>query len=92
VLGADLDHLRGDEALDEAEHVGVRPALDLAEQPLLALVQERQAVGLRESVRQELLPEVERPAADHVVVDVEADAFRVRDALGVAVGVDGVFD
>ena len=52
---ADLEDLGADEALDQAEHVGVGAALDLAQQALLVGVEERQLVDLGQPVGQELL-------------------------------------
>src|SRR5690606_32158142 len=74
-------------ALDQAEHVRVGAALDLAEQAALVVVEELDLVDLRQAVGQELLAEVEAPAADHVAVDVPADALRDLDAPGIAPGV-----
>ena len=59
VLAADLQHLGADEALDQAEDVGVGAALDLAREALLGRRQEGQLVDLRKAVGQEFLPEVE---------------------------------
>ena len=84
VVAADLQHLGADEALDQPEHVGVGAALHLREQALLVGREERQLRDLRQAVGQELLAEVEAAAADHVAVDVPADALGHFDALGVA--------
>jgi hypothetical protein len=47
VIAAHVEDLGGDEALDEAEHVGVRAPLDLAEQPLVVRAEKGEAVDLR---------------------------------------------
>ena len=87
VIAADLEHLRADEALDEAEHVGVGAPLDLAQQAALGVVQEVETPDERQAVGQKLLREIELAAANHVAVDVPADALRDFDALCVAVAV-----
>ena len=55
VVAAHLEHLGGDEALDQAEYVGVGAALDLAQQALLVRGEEVEAIDLRQPVGQELL-------------------------------------
>ena len=92
VVAAHLEHLGADEALDQAEHVGVGAALDLAQQAPLVGAQERRA--RRRSDRpsgRNLLREVEAAAADHVAVDVPADALGGFDACARSgrVGGDG---
>jgi len=84
VLAADLDDLGPDEALDQAEHVGVGAPLNLAHQPFLVAAKEIHTVDFRQPVGQELLAEIEAAAADHVAVDFPADALRELYALGVA--------
>jgi hypothetical protein len=86
VVAAHFRHLRADEALDEAEHVGVGAALHLAEEALLLGLQERQPADHRQAVGQELPAEVEPAAADDVAVDLEAHALGNLDGLRVAVG------
>jgi hypothetical protein len=88
VLAAHVQHLGGDEPLDEAEHVRVGAALDLAQEPLFARAEEVEAVDLSTARREEALIEVEAPPADDVAVDVEADALRHLDDFRVAHGVD----
>lgn len=58
VLAAHLEQLRGDEAFDQAEHVGVSAALDLAHQALVGLA-ERQLADQRQAVGQVLGVEAE---------------------------------
>ena len=53
VLPTELEHLRVDEALDEAEDVRVGAALNLAQQPSLGRAQELEVVDLGQAVRQE---------------------------------------
>ena len=89
VAARDLQQLRADEALDQAEHVGVGAALHLREHAALDGVGEPEAVDAREAVGQEFLGEVELAAANHVAVDVPAHALRGFDALRVARGVGG---
>ena len=48
------------------------------------VVQEREAVDERQAVRQIVVRDVERAAANDVVVDVPADALGGRDAAGIA--------
>ena len=73
VFVAELQHLGVDEALDQAKHVGVGAALDLAGKALLVGGQGREGIGHRKPVRQELVGGVETAAPDHVLVDVPAD-------------------
>jgi hypothetical protein len=87
VVEAQLEHLRADEALDEPEHVRVGAALDLAGQAPLGPGEEREVADPREAVGQELLREVQLPAADHVAVDLPGDALRDVHAPGIAVDV-----
>ncbi|MDT4870863.1 hypothetical protein FQZ97_1059600 [compost metagenome] len=89
VVAAYLQHLRADEALDQAEHVGVGAALHLAQESVLGRAQEGQFVGQRQTVGQEGVGQVECSAAYHVAVDVPADAFGDFDGLGVAWDVQG---
>jgi hypothetical protein len=79
---ADLEHLRSDEALYEAEDVRVRSALHLAhEQPLVR--REKRSSPMSESPSgRALLAAVERATADHVGVDIPADAFRGPGCFG----------
>src|SRR5690242_15376513 len=79
MLTAHVEYLGRDEALDQAEHVGVSPTLDLTQQTLVVRVEELQAVDLRQPVGQEFLREVELPLADHVAIDVPPDALRYLD-------------
>src|SRR6185503_11309819 len=72
-----------DVAFDEPEDVGVRAALNLAHELALARREERQLVDERQAVRQIVVRHVERAAADHVVVDVPADALAGCDGTGV---------
>jgi hypothetical protein len=88
VLAPHVQDFRGDEPLDQAEHVGVRPALDLAQEPLVARAEEVEAIDFRQPVGQEALAEVEAPAANDVSIDVEADALRDFYDLGIAHRVD----
>ena len=88
VLAAHFQHLGGDEALDQAEDVGVGAALDLAQKALLVLAEEAEAVDLGQPVGQELLREVEGSAAN-TSVDVPADALGHLDDLGVTLGFGG---
>ena len=82
-LAAQLERLRADEALHQPEHVGVGAALDLRQEAHLGRAQEGQLVDLRQAVGQELLVEVELAAANHVAIDVPADALGGFDALRV---------
>ena len=86
VAARDLEHLRADVALDEAKHVGVGAALDLAQEAALVGIDEPEAPDLRELVGHELLGELEAAAADDVLVDVPADFLGCFDALRVAAG------
>ena len=79
VLSRDLEHLGTDEALDEAEDVGVGTALHLRQQAPLVCSQERELVDLRQAGGQERLREIEVAAADHVRLDVPARALRRLD-------------
>ena len=88
VLAAHVEHLGRDEALDQAEYVGVGPTLDLAKQALLIGGEEAQAIDLRQPVGQEPLREVEAPAANHVAIDIPPDALGHLDTLGVTRGID----
>jgi hypothetical protein len=88
VVAADLEHLRADEALDQAEHVRVGATLDLAEEAPLVGAQPIDLVDQREPVGQELLAQVELAAADDVAVDVPADPLRGFDGLRVAPYID----
>ena len=89
VVAADLEHLRADEALDQAEHVGVGAALHLAQKARFARAQKIQLVDARQAVGQELVTQVELAAANHVAVDVPANSLGDFDALGIARGVGG---
>src|SRR5687768_2994051 len=84
MTAAQLEHLRADVALDQAEDVGVAAALDLADQAALVGTEESQILDLRKAVGQELFGNVELAAADDIAVDVPADALGYLDALGVA--------
>ena len=88
VVAADVEHLGGDEALDHSEHVGVRPALNLAQQPAVVRGEKIEAIDHRQPVGQEMPGEVEASTANHVAIDVPADALRNLDALGVTRRVD----
>jgi len=90
VVTAHLGDLRPDEALDQAEQVGVAAPLDLAEAQPLLLVEEGELIRLRQAVGQEFLAELEGAAADHVAVDLEAQALGGLDAARVALGVGGL--
>ncbi len=72
VVPAHFQELRADEALDQAEDVGVGAALDLAHQAPSLGVQGAEALDERQAVGQELAAEIEFAAADHVAVDVPA--------------------
>jgi hypothetical protein len=85
VLTADLEHLGVDEALDQAEQVGVGPALHLAHEALLGRAEEEQLVDQRQPVGQELVRGVEPAAADDIGVDVPADPLGVVDAARITV-------
>jgi hypothetical protein len=84
VVAADLEHLGSDEALDQCKYVGVGASLDLREQALLVGVQERQLCDLGKAVRQELLAEIELPAADYIAIGIPSNALGHLDALGIA--------
>ena len=75
MLTGQLEHLRADVALDQAENIGVRAALDLAPEARLGVGQEIELVDERKPVRQELVRVVEFATADHVRVDVPAHAL-----------------
>ena len=81
---AELEDLGVDEALDQAKHVGVGAALDLADKALLFGGQGREGVGHRKPVRQELVGRVETAPPDHVLVDVPADPLGRLNAACVA--------
>ena len=55
MVAAELQHLGADEALDQAEHVGVGAALHLAEEATLPVREERQLAQLGKPVGQKLL-------------------------------------
>ena len=84
VLAADLQHLGRDEALDQAEHVGVGAALDLAQQTLLVAAEKLERAHVRQAVGQEFMREIELAPANHVALDVQAHALGDLDAAGVA--------
>ena len=88
MFAAHIEHFGRDEALDQAEYVGVGPALNLAEQALVVRGEEVQAIDFRKPVRQEPLGEIEAPAANHVAVDVPPNALGHLDRLGVTRGID----
>ena len=84
-----LHHLGGDEALDQAEDVGIAAALHLAEQALVGRAQEAQLVDQRQAGGQEDLGVVEGAAADDIALDLPTHALGDFDDLGIALGVDG---
>jgi hypothetical protein len=85
MVAAHFEHLCADEALDHAEHVGVGAALDPAQETPFAGTQESKALlQQRHPVGQELGRGIELALADHVAIDVPADALRVLDAAGIA--------
>ena len=86
VVAAELEHLGVDEALDQAEDVGVGAALDLAHEALFAGRQRRERVGERKAVGQEFVRGIEAAAADDVLLDVPAHPLGCLDAARVAVG------
>ncbi len=88
VIAAHLEDLGAYETLDQAEDVGVRASLDLRQQAALVGAEERQPPDKRQAVGQEFLREVELAMADHVTVDIPADALGHFDALGVTRGID----
>jgi hypothetical protein len=88
VLGAHFDHLRADEALDEAEHVRVRAPLHLGEEDSFFLREEVELADFRKAVRQEFLRKIELAPTDDVAVDVPADALGHCEAPRIAPGVD----
>src|SRR6185312_3087875 len=85
VVGTRRENLGGDEALDESEQVGVGAPLNLAQQASFVGRQTIETIDARQTVRQELAREIERTTANHVAVDVEANAPGVRDTLSVAI-------
>ena len=87
VVAAHLQHLRVDEALGQAEHIGVGTALDLAHRALLVGRQGGELGGEGKSVRQELVRGIEAAAPDDVLVDVPAHPLGHVDAARVAVGI-----
>jgi hypothetical protein len=86
VLAADLEQLGGDEAFDQAEHVGVGAALDLADEAPLGFRQ-RQVADQREAVGEVLAFGVELAAANDVAVDVPAHRLGGFDGAGVLGGI-----
>ena len=90
VIAAHFEHLRVDEALDQTEQVGVGAALHLAQQAALGLTKETELIDFRQSTGEEPLCKVELPAADHVGVDVPADALGGADGARIpAAVIDG---
>src|SRR6185436_14102195 len=86
VAAAQVEHLDVDVPLDEAKDVRVRAALHLAHEAALLRRQERQLVDERQAVRQVLLSDVERAAANDVVIDVPADSLGSGDRASVTLG------
>ena len=82
MVAADLEDLCADVALDEPKDVGIRTALDLAHQPFLVGVEERQAIDFGQPVGQELL-RVELASANDIAIDVPANALGHLDAFAV---------
>ncbi len=90
VVAGELEQLGADETLDQTEHVGVRAALDLRQQPLLRCGQAFDPVRPGQTVGQELLFVVERASLDDVALDIPANALRDFDGLRVALrGAEG---
>src|SRR5262245_42701678 len=85
MMAADFKDLRADESLDQSEDVGVCAALNLAQKPMLGLRDERQLIELRQTIRQELLVEIELSAANHVSIDFPSDSLRDFDDLCISV-------
>ena len=73
---------------DQAEDVGVGAALDLAQQPRSAALEELEPADHREAVGKELTGVVEVASPDDVLVDVPADLPGVLETPAVA-AIDG---
>src|SRR5262249_36304235 len=84
MLAALIEHLGADEALDQPEDVGVRAALDLAEQTRLVVGQKGQAIDLRQAVRQELARKIERAPLQQVAIDLPLGLAGRADNLSVS--------
>src|SRR5690606_16413787 len=76
MLTGKLQHLRADEALEQAENVGVRTRLHVAQSAALLRAQELELVDFRQAARQEGPAVVEVAAANHVSVDFPRHALR----------------
>lgn len=75
--------------LHQPKHVGVGPALHLAQPHAFGRQQEFQPADAREAIGKKGLGEIETAPADHIAVDVPSHAARRCDALRIALGVDG---
>ena len=86
VIVAQLQNLGVDEAFDQAEDVGVGPALDLADEPLLAGRQRREGVCQHKPVGKEFVGGVEAASPDHVLLDLPAHPLGRLDAARIPLG------
>ena len=86
MVPAELEDLGADEAFDQAEHVGVGPPLDLAQPPLVVIIQEIELAGQAEAVRQILLGKRQASPPDDIGVDVPADTLGSGNAARVGAG------
>src|SRR5215469_3490861 len=86
MIAAQLKDLGIDKTLDQAEHVGVGAALNLAEIALLFRSEEGERARQGEDVREKLICEIEPPATDDVGLDVPANSLGGGNAAGKPLG------
>src|SRR6516164_1786709 len=86
MIAAQLKDLGIDKTLDQAEHVRVGAALDLAEIALLFRSEEGERACQGQAVRQKLVREIKPPATDDVGLDVPANSLGGGNAVGKPLG------
>jgi hypothetical protein len=87
MIAAEFEHLGVDEALDEAEDVRIRAALDLAEISLIVLGQEIELLYLGQAIGQEFVCQIETSVPNDVFIDRPSNPFRRRNSSGITVEV-----
>src|SRR5688572_29739721 len=92
MVARDVGHFCANEALADAEHVGVSASLDLREQAALGFAQRFDTICERKTIGQELVGGVKIATAYDVSLDIPTDALGHFNAFGVALGVDRLKD
>src|SRR5215471_5490493 len=90
MIAAELQDLGADETLDQPEHVGVGPALHLAEIDPFFRREEVKPRRQGKPIGQKLFGAIQPTSANDIGLDVPANAFRVGNAAGEPLARNGI--